>query len=112
MKDPYVHRGYALSDLGKAFYDMAYAAGWVTCRDWPTWSQSAEGECLLHDRDALANADEEQLAKLLTTIVRSERFCDGAMAQAFDSGLLLAITQRAEVLLRKRKAGAAQTDRV
>ncbi len=35
---------------------------------------------------------------LLTALVRQERFNEGALAHAFDTGLLLAIVERAEAL--------------
>ena len=67
--------------------------------DWPTWLHGEEGRALRDDRVALAAADPEQLARLLTAIVRSDRFTEGSIAGAFDSGLLAAISRRAAALL-------------
>jgi len=47
----------------------------------------------------VAAATPEQLAMLLTAIVRSDRFVEGSIAGAFESGLLVAICRRAATLL-------------
>jgi hypothetical protein len=47
-------------------------------------------------RLAVATADE--LVKLTTSLVRADRFTEGTLAWAFESGLLLAIARRAEEL--------------
>ena len=77
-----------LSDLG----------GWITLFDWPAWAESAEGQALLGHPDAVALAGADDLRKLLTVYVRSERFGDGTLESAFISGMLTAIVRRAGVL--------------
>jgi hypothetical protein len=47
----------------------------------------------------VAGATQEELAKLLTAIIRSDRFVEGSLEGAFESGLLAAICRRAAVLL-------------
>nr|WP_062014484.1 DUF6508 domain-containing protein [Aureimonas sp. AU4] len=42
--------------------------------------------------------DAGDLAKLLTVLIRGERFCDGTLAQAFESGLLGRILDRIALL--------------
>jgi hypothetical protein len=98
-QNPYHMPYYSMSDLGASFFEMAYDSGWV--REWSRadWAHGPEGQALAHDRRVLAQADFEQLAKLMTALVRQERICDGALGAAFDSGLLLAIAERAEKLL-------------
>jgi hypothetical protein len=54
---------------------------------------------LRDDPNALKNATPEQLAKLLTVLIRQERFCDGVLNSAFKSGLLTGILERVAVLL-------------
>ena len=56
---------------------------------------------LQDDARALAQATPEQLARLLTVCVREDRFCEGALESAFESGLLTRILERAAVLLRE-----------
>jgi hypothetical protein len=54
---------------------------------------------LKDDPEATAAATPDQLARLLTAIVRSDRFVEGSIAGAFDSGLLARIARRAAALL-------------
>jgi hypothetical protein len=98
-ENPYSFPHYRLSKLGSSFFNMAYHTGWVLIWPWSDWAHGPEGQLLAHNRDALGRADVDQLSKLLTTIIRQDRFCDGVLASAFESGLLLAIAERAEMLL-------------
>ena len=78
---------------------MAYQTGWILEDfDWATWAQSTEGQLIANDRAVLANAYPEQLAKLLTALVRQNRFVEGALSDAYETGLLLAIAKRAQTL--------------
>ena len=65
---------------------------------WPEWLETDEGRRLVHDPAAVAHANAQQLIKLTTAIVRSERFGEGSIEGAFESGLLTAITGRAREL--------------
>ena len=67
--------------------------------DWMTWLRTDEGQALRDDADAVTTATPDQLAKLLTAIIRSDRFVEGSMAGAFESGLLARIARRAAALL-------------
>ena len=67
--------------------------------DWRTWLATMEGRSLREDLDATATATADQLARLLTAIVRSDRFVEGSIEGAFTSGLLARIARRASVLL-------------
>jgi hypothetical protein len=90
---------YKFSELGDAFHRTANDAGWVVAGfDWPAWSQTREAEHLLHDPAAVAAATIADLEKLITTLVRKERFSEGTLAWAFERGLLRAIVERAEAL--------------
>jgi Family of unknown function (DUF6508) len=86
-------------ELGVAFVDAATRAGWIVPFDWATWAQSAEGQRLSGDPRHIATATPDQLAKVLTVLIRGERFSEGTLSDAFENGLLLAITRRAEALL-------------
>ena len=86
----------AANDLVK----VLYAKGWIRSDfDWPNWAPSPEARALRDDPAALAEATADQLAKLLTVVVRQERFSDGALLAAFDSGLILGIVRRAAAIL-------------
>lgn len=82
------------------FVEEAYRLGWVLPGfDWSAWVRGAEGQRLVNDPEALARADAVALARLLTAHIRQERFCEGNLAGAFESGYLTAILRRARALL-------------
>ena len=90
---------YTLNETAEAFIQSAYDLGWVVDGfDWMVWAQTPEGRALHDDREALANATPDQLARLLTAVIRMDRFSDGALADSYDSGLITAILRRAAVL--------------
>ncbi len=89
-----------LSAFGNQFVAMAYEAGWVEKGfNWPEWQKTEEFNALLFDRAFLASANEHQLARLLTAIIRKDRFADGTLTHSFESGLMLAIAERAQALV-------------
>ncbi len=97
--DPLILGWFDLSDVGSAFYEMVYDTGWVMDGfDWSAWAHSPEGQRVAarHENIALANCD--QLSKLLTAVIRQDRFSEGFLESCFETGLLLAITERAEAL--------------
>ena len=87
---------YIFSSPADALSKTCCEDGWVRSDfDWGEWKQTPEAVELLESPDALARATTDQLSKLLTVIIRQEKFCDGAMASAYDSGLITAILRRA-----------------
>jgi uncharacterized protein DUF6508 len=93
---------FSLSEVAGSFEQKAYDLGWVMRDfDWPTWKQIPEAETLRGDFQALAEATPQQLAHLLTVCIRQDRFCEGALETAFESGLLTRILERAAVILRE-----------
>jgi hypothetical protein len=74
-------------------------AGLVRPVDWMTWAGTPEAQRLIRDPAEVAHATEDELVCLLTTIIRGERFSDGEIAGAYERGTLLAIAERAGVLL-------------
>ncbi len=78
-----------------AFVFAASQGQWV--RPDIRWSDFAVSEVyrrLRSDPSAVAMADVEQLACLLTTLIRGDRFNEGLLASAFEDGTLLAIAKR------------------
>jgi hypothetical protein len=97
--DPWKFGWYQLSEVGSKFIKMLYDAGWVMRDfDWPNWAWSEKAQRLCSDRTTLVTANYDQLAKLLTALVRQDRFYDSALEEAFEDGLLRAIAERAEAL--------------
>jgi hypothetical protein len=89
---------FEMSDEAQAFVAEMYDLGWVYEFDWGRWLGSEAGRRLSSGPEAVTSATAADLAKLLTAIIRSERFSDGSIAGAFESGLLLAICRRAQAL--------------
>ncbi len=79
-----------------ALVAAAHADGWVlTDFDWPGWHGTAEAQALRNDP---SRATPRQLAQLLTVVIRQDRFVEGALLDAFESGLMLRILRRAAAL--------------
>jgi hypothetical protein len=90
---------FSFSDTGRMFVQAAYDSGWVLAVfDWQSWVDTAEANRLCEDRSALEIASPDQLAKLLTMLVRSDRFSEGTLSEAFKSGLLTRILRRCQSL--------------
>lgn len=87
------------SDTALEFMRMTYDEEWVR-RDikWAEWKESPEAIELRDNPQALAKATPEQLTKLLTTLIRQERFCEGQLSAAFECSLLTRICKRAASL--------------
>jgi hypothetical protein len=87
--------GKADAEFVKACYDL----GWILADfDWPEWKETPEALRLRDDSFGIENASCEQLAKLLTVLVRQDRFVEGALREAFEAGLLLRIVRRCAIL--------------
>jgi hypothetical protein len=97
-------------ELELTFVEAMTRAGWVLAFDWATWAQSAEGQRLLGEPHHIASATPDQLGKVLTALIRGERFSEGTLNDALQSGLLLAIARRAEALLDLPQAAATIAD--
>jgi hypothetical protein len=89
---------YDLSEAGQRFVSEMYELGWVYSFDWMQWLGSPEGRLLSSGPEPVASASADDLARLLTAILRGERFADGNVEGAFESGILLAIARRAREL--------------
>ena len=90
---------YMLGAEAEEFAFSAHELGWVMDFDWMAWAQSDEGRALLAGGDALVAATPDELVRVLTTVIRSERFGEGQLATAFESGLLTAVLRRVVALI-------------
>ena len=71
------------------FFEIVYGMPVVISFDWGAWD---EGRTIASDKDFDLDAlDLPTLCKLITAIVRNDRFCEGALVAAFESGLVLRI---------------------
>jgi hypothetical protein len=90
----------------EAFRTAVARGEWVTPGfDWMTWLETDEGQALRERQEAVPDATPEQLERLLTAIVRSDRFVEGSIEGAFESGLLTRIAHRAAALLAATRDG-------
>jgi Family of unknown function (DUF6508) len=97
---------YKFGPVADAFTAAVGRGGWVIIGfDWRTWLEADEGRAFRDRPEAVAAATPDQLAKLLTAIVRSDRFVEGSIAGAFESGLLARIARRATALLAEVEPG-------
>lgn len=63
--------------------------GWILPGfDWRTWMETDEGRRLSGDPAAIGAATPMQLARLFTAMIRSDRFVEGSLEGAYESGLL------------------------
>src|SRR5664280_556644 len=100
MQDPLTFPWFKMSEVANNFIAMAYQSGLVLEGfDWGKWGHGPEGKKLYGKRKAIAAADHQQLAKLLTLLIRNDRFSEGSLGQAYEDKILLAIVERAETLI-------------
>lgn len=77
------------SDKVRRFMILAHEDGWVGRRfDWSEWKEGEQARNLRDNPGAMARANIDDIEKLITVIVRQERFSDGSIKSAIDSGLL------------------------
>ena len=95
---PGIMPSYSFSDDALRFIQVCTDMKWVQPFDWGEWKESSEAVQLRDEPGALEAATPEQLERLLTVLIRQERFVDGALESAFESGLLVGILKRAAAL--------------
>ena len=101
MEDPLVGNYYSYSEPVYRFCAVAnHFVEVLAPFDWNKWALGREGKRLLKEKDAVASASEIQLIKLAYTLARTERFAEGTLAEYLENKTILAIVQRADVLLR------------
>lgn len=90
---------YTLSRGAERFLQAAEDTGWILRGfNWPRWVNTKVARRLHEDPSYLERATPEQLARLLTALIRQERFCEGSLEAAHESGLLKGILRRAMFL--------------
>lgn len=65
--------------------------------NWPEWARTPEAQAF-NDPAAIATATPVELVKLVTALVRSDRFSEGALAEVYERGLLRGVIRRAAAL--------------
>jgi len=85
------------SALVSRFEKLAYELNIVIHFNWAGWDEGIE--LLSGDQTRLDNIDLITCCKLITAILRSNRFCDGALIEFFESGFALRVLRRMEELV-------------
>jgi len=82
-----------------SFIQTCYDYGWISTElNWPEWMATDEAR-LLHDSpEFLSNASVEQIRRLLTVLIRQDRFVEGSLSGHYESGFLLRILMRVKDL--------------
>jgi hypothetical protein len=75
------------------FLDTVYAIPIGISFNWPEWDEGREIARTDFDFDTVNLVTK---CKLITAIVRNDRFCEGALISAFESGLILKILKSIE----------------
>ena len=94
---PYYDYGPVVFKFLKAVYDIPIIINF-------SWSSWEEGRNILKNKDF--NFDTLDLVtkcRLITAIVRNDRFCEGVLADAFKSGLMLKILKSIEKDIQNKK---------
>ena len=95
---------FAHSPEAAAFLKAVYSYEWIQEFDWPSWLKTREARRLRDDPNALARATLDQLTRLLTAVVRQDRFVEGALGNSFETGLIIRILRPAQALLIEAEA--------
>lgn len=98
---------FGMSNKANAFVKAAYNGHWVLDGEfsWVQWKEGKEARRLFNEPGQIEKANVRQLVQMLTVVIRADRFSDGALNSAFQSGLLQRILRRAAVLAAARRSG-------
>ena len=87
---PYMDQAKIVSEFTKIVYEMPIMINF----DWGSWDDGREiASDENFDYDTI---DIPTKCKLITAIVRNDRFCEGALVEAFESGLILKLLKSIE----------------
>ena len=82
------------ADVVSQFLKIVYSIPIIISFNWGAWN---EGRKIANTPNFnFDNANLVTKCKLITALVRNDRFCDGALASAFESGLILKILKSIE----------------
>ncbi len=102
--DGVIHMGwYEYSPNALRFMADVSRAGFVQPFDWMAWAGTPAVQALIADPTRVGKVDAEDLRRLLTAIIRGDRFMEGNAAAAFESGMLVAIARRASTLVEENR---------
>jgi hypothetical protein len=83
-----------LSEQAGAFVQTCYTHNFVQAFNWGEWIQ--EHQDLAENDSGIEKFDLEGVVKLLTSLIRGDRFCGGLILEAMNTGKILRILRRLE----------------
>jgi hypothetical protein len=92
---------YIEAPVVREFEKHCYELGIVIDFDWSKWDEGRE--LLSGDKSVIETLDLITLCKLITAIIRNDRFCDGALIGAFEDGLILRILMKMKDLVQQTR---------
>lgn len=91
------------AEVVNKFLEIVYKMPVIIDFDWGSWD---EGREIVHENEFdYDTIDIVTKCKLITAIVRNDRFCDGALIEAFESGLMLKILKSIEKQVDSKLSG-------
>ena len=92
-----VKTGWDYPEIVGRFHEFVYDKNMVLLFDWPKWVEARE---LLDDKNAdYSELDLKTLTKLITVIVRNNRFSTGFLGGCFEDGIILKILYRIQRII-------------
>jgi hypothetical protein len=89
------------------FVRVAYDDGWILAPfDWATWKGTPEAAQLRDSSTAIDRATVVQLARIMTTLIRQDRYAEGTLRSAWETGLLHRVLNRIAHLAQEEPANA------
>ena len=86
-------------EIVSRFFNAAYFLNIVIVFDWASWQ---EGIDILNEPDSdFNNYDFETLCKLVTLIVRGDKFCEGYLINSFETGNMTRIIEALQVKVKE-----------
>jgi len=77
------------SKLVDDFCDLCYEIGIIINFNWMQWEDGRD--LIKNPKSDLSNLSTETLCKLITLIIREDRFSDGSLVSYFENGIILKI---------------------
>ncbi|MDB5282411.1 MAG: hypothetical protein JWO06_1486 [Bacteroidota bacterium] len=82
------------TEIVSQFFNATYFLGLVVPFEWSTWREGFE---MLNDPNTSFNElDTATLCRLLTIIVKGDKFCEGYMINCFETGVVVKILEALE----------------
>jgi hypothetical protein len=99
-----IAHGWVYAPHVERLFELLGKSSVISSFDWVAWLQSARANELLHETRSVADADLEDVRRLLTALVRRERFDGGSIILAIERGIVSAAVRRLVSLVREAAA--------